>query len=166
MLIISPHEPRAWEKGGCPPSPCRQAQLESRIVSACKGKLEELCQKLFLGRERAKKKLLLLAHGWAAAQTDSSGLSLANSHQAICRAWRDFTHRYRVVRSGRRTGTPLGAGRGQKPGNGWLWYHGPAGPHLPAHPPVRRGCSLPGTCSCWSPSKVPAGNLPVKLHVV
>lgn len=58
MLIISPHERRAQEKGGCPPSPCRQAQLESSIVSACKGKLEELCQKLFLGRERAKKKLL------------------------------------------------------------------------------------------------------------
>lgn len=60
MLIGSPHACTAWQKKGCSPSTCSQAQPECSITSACKGKLEELCQKFFIGR-REKKKLLLLA---------------------------------------------------------------------------------------------------------
>lgn len=58
MLISSLHACAAWQREGCSPSICRQAQPECSITSARKGKLEELCQKFFLGR-RDKKKLLL-----------------------------------------------------------------------------------------------------------
>lgn len=66
MLISSPHACTAWQKEGCSPSTCSQAQPECSITSACKGKLEELCQKFFIGR-REKKKLLLLAQESVAA---------------------------------------------------------------------------------------------------
>lgn len=59
MVISTFNACAAWHREGCSPSICRQAQPECSITSACKGKLEELCQKFFLGK-REKKKLLLL----------------------------------------------------------------------------------------------------------